>query len=321
MRPRTCLLVLTLLAATSIDTASEAKEKQPPKPIHWGYAAAGPVDVRKKASSGAKSLVRLERGALLPVIDLKRKGSTTWARVRAVDPEVLTASPGWVDAAGLEMLPGNQFPQDADLLKALGGIYIEDFTAERIVVARFLARRAGQEPLLLCLLGSPAFPTSRLQVFLRPAGKVAPGPFREFAFADMQAGIIRVELRDLLGDGNDLLLTREPFRLGLKNDGVHLVIQRIEDDGFKILWKAPLEFHNLASFPPKPKMLEPAERNIGLPGTVTQGTVEFRDRGQLSEPYWKGKVELHVVGREKPLETMEIEKLCAWDGTKFAPLQ
>ena len=321
MRRRTPILVLALLVATAVAAASEAKEKQPPKPVHWGYAAAGPVDVRKKASSGSKSLVRLERGALFPVIELKRKGSTTWARVRAVDPAVLTLSPGWVDAAQLEMLPADRFPPDADLLKTLGGIYVEDFTAERIVVARFLARRAGQEPLLVCLLGSPALPTSRLQVFLRPPGKVAPGPFREFAFADMQAGIIRVELRDLLGDGNDLLLTREPFRLGLQNEGVHLVIQRIEDDGFKTLWKAPLEFHNLASFPPQPKMLEPAERNIGLPGTVTQGIVEFRVRGRLSEPYWKGKVELHVVGREKPLETLEIEKLCGWDGTKFAPLQ
>ena len=321
MRLRATLLVLTLLAATAGAAASEAKEKQPPKPINWGYAATGPVDVRKKASAGGKSLLRLERGVLLPIIELKRKGSITWAQVRAVDPAVLTAMPGWVDAAGLEMLPADRFPSDADLLKALGGIYVEDFTAERIVVARFLARRANQEPLLVCLLGSPAFPTSRLQVFLRPSGKTAPGPFREFAFADMQAGIIRVELRDLLGDGDDLLLTREPFRLGPQNEGVDLVIQRIEDDGFKVLWKAPLQFLNLASFPPKPQMLEPPERNIGLPGTVTRGNVEFRVRGLVSEPYWKGKVELHVIGREQPLEALSIEKLCAWDGEKFAPLK
>jgi hypothetical protein len=321
MRTRTPLLALTLLLATAIAAASEAKEKQPPKPINWGYAAAGLVEVRKNASSSAKSLLRLERGALLPVFELKRKGSATWARVRAVDPAVLTALPGWVDATGLEMFPADRFPPDADLLKALGGPFLDDFVAQRVAVVRFLARRAGQEPLLVCLLGSPAFPNSRLQVFLRPSGKLAPGPFREFAFADMQAGIIRMELRDLLGDGNDLLFTREPFRLGPQNQGVDIVIQRIEEDGFKILWKAPLEFHNLASFPPKPQMLEPPERNIGLPGTVTQGSVEFRARGRLSEPYWKGKVELHVIGREQPLETLQIEKLCAWDGEKFAPLQ
>jgi hypothetical protein len=321
MRLRTQIPILTLLAATLVSVASVAKEKEQPKPVNWVYAPTSPVEVRKKASSGAQSLVRLERGALLPVFELKRKGRTTWARVRGVDPAVLTASPGWVDTTRLEMLPADRFPPDAELLKALGGTYIEDFTAERVVIARFLARRAGRDPLLVCLLGSPAFPTSRLQVFLRASGKPAPGPFREFAFADMRTGIIRMELRDLLGDGDDLLLTREPFRLGLKNEGVDLVIQRIEDDGFKTLWKAPLEFHNLASFPPKPQMLEPPERNIGLPGTVTQGSVEFRTRGRLSEPYWKGKVELHVIGREQPLETQKIEKLCAWDGTKFAPLQ
>jgi hypothetical protein len=321
MRFKTLILILLVIAAVSPLTEADGKEKPPPKPINWGYAAGAPVEVRKKASTGAKSIVRLERGALLPVFEVKRKGSSNWARVRAVDPANLTPSMGWVDAGQVEILPIDRFPSDADLLKSLGGVYLDDFTAAKTALARFLAHQAGREPLLVCLLGSPILPHSRFQVFLRQQEKLIPGPFREFAFADMQAGIIRMELRDLLGHGNDLLITREPFSLGPENEGVHLVIQRIEDDGLKTLWKAPLEFHNLASFLPQRKILEPPERNIGLPGTVTRGTVEFRARGRLSEPFWKGKVEFYTFGREQPVETVEIEKLCAWDGAKFAPLQ
>jgi hypothetical protein len=321
MRRRSLVLILLAITTVALCIEAEGKEKPPPKPINWGFAAGGPVEVRKKASTGAKSIVRLERGALLPIIKLRQKGSSTWARVRAVNPATLTPSLGWVDASQIELLPADRFPSDADLLTALDGAYLDDFTAANTALARFVARRSGQEPLLVCLLGSPILPHSRFQVFLQQQGKLLPGPFREFAFADMQAGIIRMELRDLLGDGNDLVITREPFSLGLENEGVHLVIQRIEDDGLKTFWKAPLEFRNLASFPPQLKTLEPPERNIGRPGTVTRGPVEFRVRGRLSEPFWKGKVEFYAFGREKPVETLEIEKLCAWDGTGFTPLQ
>ncbi len=321
MRYKTSLLILLVIATLVPRTHARDKEKSPPAPVNWGYAADGAVEVRKKASSGAKSLVRLEQGALLPVFDIKRKGSTNWARVRAVDLATLTPSPGWVDASRLKMLPADRFPPDADLLKSLGGTYLDDFTAANTALSRSLARRMNGEPLLVCVLGSPILPTSRFQVFVHKDGRLVPGPYREFAFAGMRAGIIRMEFRDLLGDGNDLLITREPFSLGLKNEGVHVVIQRIEDDGLKTLWKAPLELHNLGSFPPQRKTLEPPERNIGLPGTVTRGTVEFRTRGRVSEPLWKGKVEFYAFGREQPVETLEIEKLCTWDGTRFAPLQ
>jgi hypothetical protein len=79
--------------------------------------------------------------------------------------------------------------------------------------------------------------------------------------------------------------------------------------------------HNLASFAPKLQILTPPERNIGAPGTVTKGNVEFRSRGRISEPLWKGKVEFFAFGREQPVETVTIEKLCPWDGMIFSPLR
>ncbi len=137
----------------------------------------------------------------------------------------------------------------------------------------------------------------------------------------MQAGISALEARDLLGDGNECLVTREGFNLGPANSGVNVVIRRLEAGTFKLLWRAPVEFSNLGSFPARYQTFTPPQKNIGLPGTVTKGDIEFRARGRISEPVWKGKVEVHVLGRDEPVDTINIERLCGWDGTKFAPLQ
>ena len=130
-----------------------------------------------------------------------------------------------------------------------------------------------------------------------------------------------MEARDLTGSGDDCLITREPFRLGPETRGVNLIIRRIEGHGFMILWTAPLESRNLASYPPKLQILQPPERNIGAAGTVTTGEVSFRQRGEVFEPAWKGKVEFYSVGSEKPLDTTTFEKVSPWDGTRFAPLK
>jgi len=321
MRAKATLLTLTAVACLLLSLDAREKEKSPPKPTSWGYVATDSVEVRPKTSDRKAGLLRLGRGALLPVFELKQKGTTTWARVRAVDPATLTPRAGWVDASQLEILPLAQSPNDADLLKLLGGAYLDDFTAANTALARFLVREAGGEPALVCFLGSHILPHSRLQVFRRSQGRLVPGPFREFLFQDMQAGISSLEVRDLLGDGNECLITREPFSLGLENRGVNLVIYRIEGPALRILWKAPTEFRNLAAFPPQRQSLEPPERNIGTAGTVTTGTVEFGLRGRVTVPVWKGKVEFFAFGRAEPVETLPIEKVCAWTGTEFAPLR
>jgi len=137
----------------------------------------------------------------------------------------------------------------------------------------------------------------------------------------MNVSLKVLEIRDLVGDGNECLVTREPFDLGLENRGIRIVIRRLEGAELKTLWEAPLERRNLSSYPPKTRLLQPPERNIGEPGTVTTGTVDFLARGGRHEPVWKGKVEFYVVGREAPVNSIAFEKTCAWQGTKFAPLQ
>jgi hypothetical protein len=320
MKHRTLPCLLVIVASSFAVLPSSAKEQEPPQPTGWCYASRGPVDIRPKASDRQAAIARLGRGALAPVFQVKEAGGKRWTRVQAVEPAKLTPVMGWVDSSQVETLPLGQFPTDADLLKLLGGAYLDDFTAAHTAVARFLVRQGAQEPATICFLGSPILPQARFQAFLRSQGKWVAGPHLEFAFAGLQAALTGLEIRDLLGDGNECLLTRETFSRGPQNEGLNLVIRRIEAGAFQTLWQAPVEFRNLASFPPKLHILAPPEKNIGAPGTVTKGEVDFRPRGRTSEPVWKGKVEFYAFGRELPVETVTVERVCAWDGTKFAAL-
>ena len=320
MKLRRLALLLAVTTLSLAEARAAEKEKKPPAPTGWCYAAQDSVDVKPSPSGRKKILAHLGRGALLPVFETKRAGDGNWTRVQVVDPAKLTAEKGWMESSKVESLPLNRFPTDAELLKILGGSYLEDYATRNAAIARYLLRQGGGEPALICFVGSPMIPQARLQVFLRTAQGFAPGPFLEFPFSDMQAGITFLEVRDLLGDGNECLVSREVFNVGPENHGVNMMIRRLEAGAFKLLWKAPLEYTNLASYPPKPQTLAPAEKNIGAPGTVTKGDVEFRARGRVTEPVWKGRIEFHAVGREEPVETLSVEKVCAWDGAEFAPL-
>jgi len=321
MKLRTFVLLLTVVTFSRAEVGASEKEKKPPGPTGWCYVAKEAVDAKRAPSERKKTTLRLGRGALVPAFETKQSRGSNWTKVRVVDPANLTAATAWVDSSKIESLPPSQFPPDSDLLKLLGGAYLEDFTAANVAIARFLVRQGDREPALVCFVGSPKFPQARLQVFLRSPRGFALGPYLEFPFSEMQAGVTSLEVRDLLGDGHECLVTREGFNLGPENHGVNMVIRTLEAGAFKVLWKAPVEFSNLASFPPKVQTLAPPEKNIGLPGTVTKGEVEFRARGRISEPVWKGKVAFHALGRDEPVDTLSLEKICTWDGTKFAPLQ
>ena len=321
MKLRMVVLLLTIVMFPRADVRADEKEKKPPAPTGWCYVAKEAVDAKPAPSERKKATVRLGRGAVVPAFETKQARGSNWTKVRVVDPAKLTTETAWVDSSKVESLPPNQFSPDSELFKLLGGTYLEDFTAANVATARFLLRQGDREPALVCLVGSPKFPQVRLQVFLRSPRGLATGPYLEFPFSEMQAGITSLEIRDLLGDGNECLVTREGFNLGMETRGANMVIRRLEAGAFKVLWKAPVEFNNLASFPPTVQTLTPPEKNIGRPGTVTKGEVEFRARGRASEPVWKGKIEFHALGREEPVDTLSLEKACAWDGTKFAPLQ
>lgn len=321
MKLKAFLGFLALLIVGSHPFSGIGAGKKPPAQKSWGYVSSGPVEVRRSPSKRKSARVRLERGALVPVFEFKPEKNPLWTRLRVVQPSTLEAQMGWVEFGQIEILPLDQIPSDATLLKQLDGVYLDDFTASRTQIARFLVRAGGRDPALVCFLGSPVLPQSRLQVFRRSKEGFVPGPYLEFPFSDMKAGITALEVRDLLGSGNECLVTHEPFHSGPEDRGVNLVIRHIEDGALKILWQAPLEHRNLASFPPRLRVLAPPEKNIGLAGTVTTGSVDFRPSGKVHEPVWRGKIEFFAVGREEPVETVTVEKVCAWDGEKFKPLR
>lgn len=318
--------VLSLLVALP---AARAKE---PKATGWGYARAGPVEVRASPSSKGRVLARLGRGSVLGLYGTETRAGTKWCHVQGVNLKEVSSTLGWVDCAAVETLPLGRLPDDDALLTQAGGAFLEDTAKPHIVIARFLAGTGGTAPALVCVLASPFLPQARLQVFetappsSRDAGLRRAGAFLEFPFSEHEPGITTLEIRDLLGDGNECVITHEPINFGRGETGVKLVIRRIDGSRFKKLWEAPLELTNLASYPPHPEVLQPPERNIGAPGTVTKGEVTFRPacagrlQGQAYVPVWAGTVEIHVVGRERPIQTIQVEKACPWKGAQFTPL-
>ncbi len=310
-------LLLALVSCCALLTV-QAKER---KATGWAYVSSRAVDVRTAPSDRRRTILHLGRGALVEVNKSASRGGGSWSRVRTVNLETLEPQVGWINSSQVEIVPLDRFPADAALLKLLGGAYLEDFVSSHTEMARFLVRQSGAEAALVCLLGSSSLPQTRLQVFRRLQGKFAPDAFLEFPFSEMKPAVTAVEVLDLLGDGNECLVAHERFDLGPQTGGVNVVIRRIGHGRFEKLWEAPLEYRNFASFPPHYRILEPPEKNIGVAGTVVYGTVDFHGRGILSEPVWKGKVEFHVAGREEPVESVTIEKVCAWDGTKYQTLR
>ena len=312
---------MMLLTCLSFVPGSLGKEKERPKPTAWGYVRGQGAEARLQTSGNKPALTRLGHGTLAAVLDSGSKGSGSSVRIGVVDPATLSPQTGNVDSSQIEILPLDKFPSDAELLRLVGGRFLDDLIAAGTTVARFLLRQGDQPPVLLCLLGGSDLPYTQLQVFLPSRGKLVAGPFLTFPTSEMQVGLAAVEVRDLVGDGNECFISREPFSFGPESGGANYLIRRVEGGELKVLWKVPLEFRNLALFPPNPEVAEPPEENIGAPGTISRATIEFRARGKVSQPVWKGKVELYVFGREKPVQSVSIEKVCLWDGKRFAPLR
>jgi hypothetical protein len=228
---------------------------------------------------------------------------------------------GWVEINPSEVKSADAYPPDSELKEALGGPYLEDFTAEHTDVARFLLKQAGAPPVLLCYVVTMPRSMAKLAVFTVSEGKYSPASVSEIPLTDMQAGITSFEVRDLVGDGSDCVITREPFREQADTYGTNLRIRRVVHSRLQVMWQAPVEYRNLSQYAPKLQIVQPPEMNIGTPGTVTTGDVSFRPKGHSQEVVWKGKVEFFVFGRDRAVNSVNLEKACPWDGDKFLPLR
>ena len=260
---------------------------------------------------------------LLPVFKTKQKHGTSLAQVGALNLTTGTSELGWVEIGSSELKPSESYPADGELLRSLGAPYLEDFTVEHTDIARFLVRQPHGPPALLCYVFTMPLSMAKLVIFTpSPSeGKFLPGAALNIPISDMQAGITSVEIEDLLGDGSDCVITKERFREQAQTSGANICIRKISDGQFQTLWQAPIEFQSLSQYNPKMQILQPPEKNIGAPGTVTTGEVTFRPRDKGKEPVWKGKVEFFVVGADKAVDSVSIEKACPWNGRAFAPLK
>jgi hypothetical protein len=301
--------------------AKEKKPTGPVAPIGWLNLPGGSSSFSVPEPDLQKATRNLPRGALLPVFKTKEKHGATFAQVKALTFEVGMAELGWVEMNSPDLKPPESYPADSELLRLLGSPYLDDFTAEHTDIARFLVRQAQGPPLLLCYLLTAPLSLAKLVIFTPNQGKYLPGDPLNFLIAEMQPGIIWLELRDLDGDGSDCVITKEPFREQTQTYGTFLRIRKIADGNFQLVWQAPVDYHNLSQYRPKMQILQPPEQNIGALGTVTTGEVTYRAHGKGQEPVWKGKVEFFVFGRDKAVDSVNIEKACPWDGKEFKPLK
>ena len=318
-RPFLCALLLSLAGLHTLMVAS-AEDAKPVAPSGWIYVGDSTHKLASRPGHWTDKAPALTRGTLAPVLKVQEKGGTKWAQVHILD--LATASPlvGWVEVDQAEISPADAYPKDSALLGQIGGSSADDFFAQHTEIARFLVRQGAGSPILLCYVFCSRLPTAKLIAFTRQRERFRLSGFLDFPIDELHAGVVFLEVRDLLANENECFVTHEPFYQGLEIRGTNLVIRRFESDEIQILWQAPLEFRHLSEFRSKIQILEPSEENIGAPGTVTTGDVKFRTRGNVQEPVWKGKVEFFLFGREEAADSVTLEKVCPWDGRKFAPL-
>jgi hypothetical protein len=324
---KTRILAVVLVAAMALPVAVAAKEKNqtegphPSTPIGWLNLQAGSQHLLVSEPDLQKVTRALPRGALLPAFRTKVKHGATFAQVGALNLNTGNSELGWIEINAGDLRPPESYPPDGELLRLLGVPYLDDFTAQHTDIARFLVRQPQGPPALLCYVLTMPLSMGKLVIFTPSQGKYLPGAAVSIPIGDMKAGITSLEVRDLIGDGSDCVVTKEPFREQAQTFGTDLRIRRIADGEFQLLWQAPIKFENLSQYSPKMQILQPPEKNIGAPGTVTSGDVTFRPSGKGQEPVWKGKVEFFVFGRDKALDSVNIEKACPWTGQGFAPLR
>src|SRR5208283_4020720 len=169
----------------------------------------------------------LARGALLPVFKTKEKRGAKFAQVGALNFGTGSSELGWVEINSSDLKPPESYPLDSELLRLLGAPYLDDFTAEHTDIARFLVRQAQGPPALLCYVYTAPLSLAKLVIFTPSERKFLPGAALNFPLSEMQAGITSLEVRDLVGEGSDCVITKEPFREQAQTFGSVLRIRRL----------------------------------------------------------------------------------------------
>jgi hypothetical protein len=318
MKLRPLLLFLAVVSAVT-PMAGAAEKSLKPDPIKWCYTTRPGIVARTKPGNDEKELVKLTRGSLQPVYEIKKTGSGDWLRIVNIDLAVMTPRSGWVKSAEVEMAEATEFPVDDKILALSGSPFLEDFIAENTAIARTILHTKSAGLVMICYMGTEVLPQTRLQLFIKSGGRFKASSYIDLPFSEMKSPLAGLEARDMLGEGDEFLVTREPYDAGPSNVGMNVLIRRLEGSAFKIVGRIPVSARNFASYPPRLDIAEPDEANIGRPGTDTKGEIEFRSRGPLTDIAWKGEIRFHALGREKPLETIPLERVWAWDGIQFSP--
>ena len=321
MRYWAAVLGFLLIAVAAAVRTLPARESSPRGPVAWCYVQRGPLEAVRRLPGRKTMSLSLGAGALAPVMRTESKNGRMRVLLRITKLATLSTVDAWADSSQAELLPIDRFPSDEEILRQLRFEPPSGSAGPEDAVVRWLVRQGDSGAALVCFVASAGLPESRLAAFLPAGGKYVRGPELEFSFSEMDPAIVFGEVRDLVGDGVECLITREPFRKGPEILGVNMVIRRLEHGEFSTLWTAPLKSRNLGSFPREIEKLQPLERNAGAPGTVTNAEVEFQTSGKFTVPVWKATIGFFTVGQDKPTDSLKVSKTCGWNGSKFEPIQ
>ena len=318
--------IIALLAGTWMISATEVglRAKKPPEIIGWAYVKTPGVQLRRKHKESARPLLKLRRGAVLPVFRIHAKKGPRWFAAVGVNLGDATPLRGWISEDQVELLGRDAAPGDRAVLAQMGRPFSEDRISASAQVARLFWQSGGSRKDLVVTVASLWLPAPVSRVFEQVEGEYVPAPeARQFSPPDFSAeggtGIESMEVLDLIGDGRECLITVEGFQQGPKIEGRRLVIRRLSGGKVEKIWDAPTMVSNLGSYPGKLKILRPPELNIGQPATVTHGKVEFISRPQGGFLFrWEGEIEFYLLGRDAPVEIISLKKTFRWNGREFS---
>ena len=318
--------IVALLVGGWILSATEVglRAKKPLEIIGWAYVKTSGVQLRRKHKESSRPLLKLGRGAVLPVFRIHSKNGPRWFAAAGVILEEATPIRGWISEDQVEFLGHDAVPGDASVLAQMGRPFSDDRISASAQVARTFWQAEGSWKALVVTASSPWLPAPMSRVFENVGGRYVPAPeARQFSSPDFSAdggtGIEFMEVLDLVGDGQECLVTVEGVREAPKTEGRRLVIRRFTGGKVEKIWDAPTEVSNLGSYPGKLEIRQPPELNIGKPATVTRGEVEFISRPQGGFLFrWEGEIEFYLLGRDAPVETIPLKKSFAWNGREFS---
>ena len=134
--------IAALLVGGWILSATEVglRAIKPPEIICWAFVKTSGVQLRRKHKESSRPLLKLGRGAVLPVFRIHSKNGPRWFSAVGVKLKEATPIRGWVSEDQVELLGRDAVPGDASVLAQMGRPFSDDRISASAQVAEYSGR-------------------------------------------------------------------------------------------------------------------------------------------------------------------------------------